>query len=80
MIDLQQFLHILRVKPGRQRRRTDEITKHDRELSPLGSMGRLLTCGLQPRRRKLANGVKNLPPVANRRNANLLQVGSRQAG
>ena len=80
VIDPQQFLQVLRVEPGGERRRSDEVTEHHREVSPLGPIGNLWACRLRPRCRELANRVKNLPPVADRRNTDLLQVVRRQAG
>ena len=80
MIDSQQFLHVLRVEAGGERRRADEVTEHDSEVSSLGLIGSFLTCRLRRRGRQFANRVKNLPPVADRRNADLLQVVGRQAG
>ena len=51
VVDLQQFLHILRVETGGERRRSNEVTEHDRELSPLGPIGSLLTGRLRRRGR-----------------------------
>ena len=80
LVRTQELLQILRIKAGGESRRAHEVAKHHRELSPFGVIAEswAASCACR-RRRELANGIEDFPPMADRQDSDLLQIVGRQA-
>ena len=80
LVRSQEFLQIFRIKAGGESRRAHEVAKHHRELSPFGVIAEPwagLVC--RRRRRELANGVEDFPPMADSQDSDLLEIVGGQA-
>ena len=76
LVGPHDIAQVFGIDPSAEIGRADEIDEHERQLTALGRWGRP---SRRPVRRLEADGIENLPPVADSLDADLLEIINRQA-